>query len=196
MPEVVVQVVQHLRPGGLEVMALDLLRHAPAGVRVHLVSLDGDRASALAAWPRLAEFATGLTFLGKRDGLDRAAGVPSRPPAAPAWAPPRSRPTMSARCSMAASPPGSPASGGSSTSSTMPGISPTRQAARLHRRLVRWLRPTIVAVSRDRGDRVLGRHLGRTGIAVIANGVDTVRYRARRPRGCPSRAGPARRHRP
>ena len=174
MPEVVVQVVQHLRPGGLEVMALDLLRHAPAGVRVHLVSLDGDRASAIAAWPRLAEFATSLTFLGKRDGLD---------------------PLLVFRLARLLRRLGATAVQTHHVGPLLYGGLATRlaglrrlvhvehdawhlaewEAARLHGRLVRWLRPTIVAVSRTVAT-VLGRHLGRTGLEVGANGVDTVRY--------------------
>ena len=42
MPDVVVQIVQHLRPGGLEVVALDLLGRAPAGVAVSLHHPSGD----------------------------------------------------------------------------------------------------------------------------------------------------------
>jgi len=72
MNDVIVQVVQHLRPGGIESMVLELQRHASAGHTVHVASLEGDRAAMLAAWPRLRPVADRLHFLGKRDGLDLA----------------------------------------------------------------------------------------------------------------------------
>ena len=72
MPKVIVQVVQHLRPGGIEAMALELQRHATAGHAVHVVSLEGEHNSALAAWPRLGPLAARLHFLGKQPGIDPA----------------------------------------------------------------------------------------------------------------------------
>ena len=41
MRNVHVQVVQHLKPGGIETMALDLMRCASADQEVHVVSLEG-----------------------------------------------------------------------------------------------------------------------------------------------------------
>jgi len=63
----VVQVVQHLRPGGIETMALDLLENLADG-ESHLVSLEGDKATAIAAWPRLAQYQARLHFLDKPQG--------------------------------------------------------------------------------------------------------------------------------
>jgi glycosyltransferase involved in cell wall biosynthesis len=174
MPEVVVQVVQHLRPGGLEVMALDLLRQAPAGVRVHLVSLDGDRVAALAAWPRLAEVEADLTFLGKRPGRD------------PRLVMKLARLLRSLQATAVQTHHIGPLLYGG-LAARLAGVPRLVHVehdawhladpadARLHRRLVRWLRPTIVAVSATVATAV-ERHLGQAGIAVIANGVDTVRY--------------------
>ncbi len=68
----IVQVVQHLAPGGLEVMALELARAQARRHPVIVVSLEGDADSACAAWPRLAREATPLIFMGKRPGLDAA----------------------------------------------------------------------------------------------------------------------------
>ncbi|MFC7474210.1 glycosyltransferase [Dankookia sp. GCM10030260] len=66
----VVHVVQHLAPGGLEVMALELA-HAQAARHPTLVlSLEGDEAEAVAAWPRLAEHRGRLLFGAKGPGLD------------------------------------------------------------------------------------------------------------------------------
>ena len=70
MSKVIVQVVQHLRPGGIEAMALELQRHAASGLVVHVASLEGEHDSALAAWPRLGPPAARLHFLGKRSGID------------------------------------------------------------------------------------------------------------------------------
>lgn len=192
MPEVVVQVVQHLRPGGLEVMALDLLRQAPPGVRVHLVSLDGDRASALAAWPRLSEVEPDLIFLGKRPGRD------------PRLMLRLVRLLRSLNATAVQTHHIGPLLYGG-IAARLAGVRRLVHVehdawhladaadARLHRRLVRWLRPTVVAVSETVATAV-GHHLGQAGIAVIANGVDTIRYRpgdraaARRALGLPEAA--------
>ena len=50
----ILHVVQHLQPGGLEVMALELARAQSARHPAKVLSLEGDMESALAAWPRLA----------------------------------------------------------------------------------------------------------------------------------------------
>lgn len=63
---VLVQVVQHLRPGGIETMALDLLEqsHLPC----YVISLEGEKADALSRWPRLQRWARRLIFLNKPTG--------------------------------------------------------------------------------------------------------------------------------
>ncbi|OEE86537.1 glycosyl transferase [Enterovibrio norvegicus FF-162] len=65
----IVQVVQHLRPGGLEVMALELMKFSHHGHAMKIVSLEGDAKSALAAWPRLREFDNQLVFMNKAPGF-------------------------------------------------------------------------------------------------------------------------------
>lgn len=72
----IVHVVQHLRPGGLEVMALELARAQSASRPVTVVSLEGRAEEAIAAWPRLRDQQDRLVFLGKRPGLD--GGLPAR----------------------------------------------------------------------------------------------------------------------
>ena len=66
----VVQIVQHLSPGGIETMALELHaffeRH---GERSYIISLEGDRESAIEAWPRLRDYADRIVFLGKPPGI-------------------------------------------------------------------------------------------------------------------------------
>ena len=69
MPKVVVQVVQHLRPGGIETMALDLQGFSRPDDDVHIVSLEGDKEQAIAAWGRLAPVQGHLHFLGKPAGM-------------------------------------------------------------------------------------------------------------------------------
>jgi glycosyltransferase involved in cell wall biosynthesis len=66
----IVHVVQHLRPGGLEVMALELARAQAAHHATMIISLEGAEEQAIAAWPRLAGQHERLIFLGKRPGLD------------------------------------------------------------------------------------------------------------------------------
>lgn len=72
----IVHVVQHLRPGGLEVMALELARAQAARHPAVIVSLEGEADDAIAAWPRLRAHKDNLRFLGKRPGVDPA--LPAR----------------------------------------------------------------------------------------------------------------------
>lgn len=65
----ILQVVQHLRPGGIETLALDLSCFTQADEKVIIVSLEGDLETALAAWPRLKPLHKQLIFLDKKPGL-------------------------------------------------------------------------------------------------------------------------------
>lgn len=65
---IVVQVVQHLRPGGIETMALDLQHWKEEGEKTWVLSLEGAKQEALAAWPRLRDLGARLSFLNKRPG--------------------------------------------------------------------------------------------------------------------------------
>ncbi|WP_271274192.1 glycosyltransferase [Aliamphritea hakodatensis] len=72
MRQVIIQLVQHLRPGGIETMALDLLSHISTldtHCETHIVSLEGTAEQALAAWPRLKPYSQKLHFLNKPAGL-------------------------------------------------------------------------------------------------------------------------------
>lgn len=66
----IIHVVQHLTPGGLEVMALELARAQSATHPALVLSLEGEADEAIAAWPRLAAHRDRLVFMGKRPGLD------------------------------------------------------------------------------------------------------------------------------
>ncbi|RKF18774.1 glycosyltransferase [Alginatibacterium sediminis] len=63
-----VQVVQHLQPGGIETMALDLKRLESSDEEGVIVSLEGNKQDALELWPRLKPFADRLIFLDKQAG--------------------------------------------------------------------------------------------------------------------------------
>jgi glycosyltransferase involved in cell wall biosynthesis len=65
----VMQVVQHLRPGGIETLCLDLSSFANPDEKVLIVSLEGDLESALSNWPRLDAFKSQLIFLQKEAGI-------------------------------------------------------------------------------------------------------------------------------
>ncbi|MBD1390762.1 glycosyltransferase [Neiella sp. HB171785] len=63
-----IQVVQHLKPGGIETMALDLCRMHKQGETGYVVSLEGRRDEALANWPKLQPYAERIIFLDKKPG--------------------------------------------------------------------------------------------------------------------------------
>ncbi len=65
----VIQVVQHLRIGGIESMALDLMRFTGSNDRTVIVSLEGNFKSAVSEWQRLKPYANRLIFLNKKPGL-------------------------------------------------------------------------------------------------------------------------------
>ncbi len=67
----ILQVVQHLRPGGIESIVLDLAQFAPSDEQTLIVSLEGSYQQALAVWPKLANFKNQLIFLGKQPGLQQ-----------------------------------------------------------------------------------------------------------------------------
>lgn len=65
----IVQVVQHLRPGGLEVMALEFMNFSRHRHNMKIVSLEGDLESAIKAWPRLDSYKDQLIFMNKPAGF-------------------------------------------------------------------------------------------------------------------------------
>ena len=62
------QVVQHLSAGGIETMALDLLRYADKNEHMLLISLEGRKEDALTHWPVLRPFSDKLIFFDKQPG--------------------------------------------------------------------------------------------------------------------------------
>ena len=66
----IVQIVQHLRPGGIETMSLDLQKHFTGkGENAWIISLEGDMETAMEHWPRLRDYRERLLFLDKPEGL-------------------------------------------------------------------------------------------------------------------------------
>ena len=65
---VICQIVQHLAPGGIETMVLDLQSQASEPEQVHIISLEGSYDEAAAHWPRIQNTPR-LHFLGKESGL-------------------------------------------------------------------------------------------------------------------------------
>ncbi|NRA53983.1 MAG: glycosyltransferase [Gammaproteobacteria bacterium] len=65
--KIVAQVVQHLRPGGIETMVLALMKHQP--FKTVIFSLEGTKEEAIARWPSLANVSSQLVFLNKRPGF-------------------------------------------------------------------------------------------------------------------------------
>ena len=67
-PLIVAHIVQHLAPGGIETMALDLQRKADNPENVHIISLEGTPSEAVKQWPRIQQLQR-VHFLDKPAGL-------------------------------------------------------------------------------------------------------------------------------
>ncbi|EGU48945.1 hypothetical protein VIOR3934_21461 [Vibrio orientalis CIP 102891 = ATCC 33934] len=63
-----IHVVQHLAPGGLEALALNMLSYSPNSDDVLIISLEGTKEAAIKKWPRLAQVQDQLLFLEKPSG--------------------------------------------------------------------------------------------------------------------------------
>lgn len=69
--KVVVQVVQHLRAGGIECLVLEMIRSSQLDhdEDMHIISLEGCMDDALNDWPRLLSYKNKLHFINKQPGL-------------------------------------------------------------------------------------------------------------------------------
>lgn len=65
---VMFQIVQHLKPGGIETMVLDLQRFL-TDFDVHIICIEGKQDTALSGWERLRSVSSQLHFLNKPAGL-------------------------------------------------------------------------------------------------------------------------------
>lgn len=68
---VVVQVVQHLRAGGIECLVLEMMRTSliSNNEEMHIISLEGSMEEALYNWPRLLPYKKNLHFINKKPGI-------------------------------------------------------------------------------------------------------------------------------
>jgi glycosyltransferase involved in cell wall biosynthesis len=65
----VIHVVQHLKPGGIETMALDLISFSEENERTFIISLEGNKEDSIKEWPRLKSYAENIIFLNKPHGI-------------------------------------------------------------------------------------------------------------------------------
>ena len=65
---IVAQIVQHLAPGGIETMALDLQRKSATPENIHIISLEGNHLDSVTKWPRIKQLER-IHFLDKKPGL-------------------------------------------------------------------------------------------------------------------------------
>lgn len=64
-----IHVVQRLAPGGIETLALNMIRHAPDSEKVMIVSLSSTFNEAVKCWPLIEPFQSQLIFMDKPDGF-------------------------------------------------------------------------------------------------------------------------------
>ena len=62
-------VVQHLRPGGIEVLTLNILEKLRGQIDIRIISLEGTEIETLENWPVLYRYKDQLHFLNKKSGL-------------------------------------------------------------------------------------------------------------------------------
>ncbi|NOH72682.1 glycosyltransferase [Vibrio pectenicida] len=65
----IIHIVQHLSPGGLETLAINMLKFSSSDSNVFIVSLEGNKESAIKNWPLLQNISDKLIFLGKPPGI-------------------------------------------------------------------------------------------------------------------------------
>ncbi|MEH6532011.1 MAG: glycosyltransferase [Photobacterium frigidiphilum] len=70
MEHITLQVVQHLQPGGIEKLVLNLARFASPCHQVYIVALEGNKETAIMQWPELRTFESQLFFLNKPTGMN------------------------------------------------------------------------------------------------------------------------------
>lgn len=64
-----IHIVQHLAPGGIETLALNMLRFRPSDEHVLIVSLESTYEQGVKRWPLLSKFKSHLVFLDKPKGF-------------------------------------------------------------------------------------------------------------------------------
>jgi len=69
MKKTIVHVVQHLSPGGIEMLVLELMRISAPEEDIHVISIEGNKNKSLQNWAKLQPFEKKLHFIDKRPGL-------------------------------------------------------------------------------------------------------------------------------
>ncbi len=171
---VVAQIVQHLAPGGIETMALDLQARASKPENVIIVSLEGNADEMYESWPRLKQVPGKILFLDKKPGL---------------------RPSLVLQLKKLLKQEGVNTIHTHHVGPLLYGGMAARTGGLVHihtehdawhlddprrRKLVshcfRWLQPTVVADAQLVADSVL-RHIPYAKPRVIPNGIDTDRFK-------------------
>ncbi|WP_017220050.1 glycosyltransferase [Moritella dasanensis] len=67
--KIMVEIIQHLKPGGIEKLVLDIMRLQDADIEVYIVALEGDKTVCLTQWPALKRYQERLIFLDKQPGF-------------------------------------------------------------------------------------------------------------------------------
>jgi len=67
--KIMVEIIQHLKPGGIEKLVLDIMLLQESDVEVYIVALEGEKSVCLAHWPVLKCYQDRLIFLEKQPGF-------------------------------------------------------------------------------------------------------------------------------
>ncbi|MFT7682562.1 MAG: glycosyltransferase involved in cell wall biosynthesis [Moritella dasanensis] len=67
--KIMVEIIQHLKPGGIEKLVLDIIRLQDANIDVYIVALEGEKTVSLTQWPALKRYQDRLIFLDKQPGF-------------------------------------------------------------------------------------------------------------------------------
>lgn len=64
------EIIQHLKPGGIEKLVVDIMKYKQTGVKVFIVVLEGNDCDYKLTWPELHDFDDSLIFINKKPGFD------------------------------------------------------------------------------------------------------------------------------
>lgn len=67
--KIMVEIIQHLKPGGIEKLVIDIMLLQDSDIRVYIVALEGEKSACLAHWPALKRYQERLVFLEKKPGF-------------------------------------------------------------------------------------------------------------------------------
>jgi glycosyltransferase involved in cell wall biosynthesis len=67
--KIMVEIIQHLKPGGIEKLVFDIMRLQDSEIEVYIVALEGEKSTCLQQWPTLKAYQERLIFLDKAPGF-------------------------------------------------------------------------------------------------------------------------------